>query len=111
MQPLLIGVALYVLAQFAVGMWVSRQVKTEDDYFVAGRRLGMGLATFSIFATWFGAETCVGAAGGIYSEGVTRTTVEPFAYGICLLVMGVVFAAPFWRSKAITLADLFRVRY
>jgi len=110
-SPLLLGVALYVAAQFAVGIWVSRRVRTEDDYFVAGRRLGLGLATFSIFATWFGAETCVGAAGEIYSEGVTRTTVEPFAYGLCLVIMGLVFAAPFWRSKAITLADHFRARY
>ena len=36
---------------------------TEEDYLVAGRRLGYTLATFSIFATWFGAETLVGSGG------------------------------------------------
>ncbi|MBI5361782.1 MAG: sodium:solute symporter family protein [Planctomycetes bacterium] len=111
MNPVLIGVLVYVAAQFAIGMWVSRKIATEDDYFVAGRRLGMGLSTFSIFATWFGAETCVGAAGAIYSNGLSRSSVEPFAYGVCLLVMGFVFAAPFWRAKVITIADLFRERY
>jgi Na+/proline symporter len=111
MNPVLFGVFLYVVLQFAIGIWVSRRIKTEDDYFVAGRRLGLGLSTFSIFATWFGAETCVGAAGAMYAEGLSRTSVEPFAYGICLIVMGIVFAAPFWRAKVITLADLFRRRF
>ena len=111
MNPVLVGVAIYVAAQFALGMWVSRKIATEDDYFVAGRRLGMGLSTFSIFATWFGAETCVGAAGAIYADGLSRTSVEPFAYGVCLLIMGVVFAAPFWRAKVTTIADLFRNRF
>lgn len=111
MNPVLVGVLVYVAAQFAIGMWVSRKIATEDDYFVAGRRLGMGLSTFSIFATWFGAETCVGAAGAIYADGLSRTSVEPFAYGVCLLIMGVVFAAPFWRAKVITIADLFKNRF
>lgn len=111
MDPVLLGIAAYVAAQFAIGMWVSRRVSTEDDYFVAGRRLGMGLGTASIFATWFGAETCVGAAGAIYAEGLSRTSVEPFAYGICLLLLGLVFAAPFWRTKVVTIADFLRTRY
>ena len=111
MSPVLAGILVYVLAQLAIGVWVSRRIATEEDYFVAGRRLGIVLASGSIFATWFGAETCVGAAGRVYEEGLGRTSVEPFAYGICLLLMGLLFAAPFWRARIVTLADLFRTRY
>jgi Na+/proline symporter len=101
----------YLAVQFGIGIWASRRIRTEDDYLVAGRRLGYPLAIFSIFATWFGAETCIGAAGNIYENGVSLTTAEPFGYGLCLIIMGAVFAAPLWRRRLTTLADLFRLRY
>ncbi len=111
MQPVLIGILAYLVVQFAIGMLVSRRIASETDYLVAGRRLGLGLAGFSIFATWFGAETVVGAAGAIYSDGLSGGSADPFGYGLCLLVVGVVIAAPLWRRKYTTLGDLFRERY
>ena len=111
MDPLLLGVLGYVAIQLAIGAVVARRVRSEDEYLVAGRRLGLRLATVSIFATWFGAETCVGAAGSAYAEGLGAHTVEPFAYGACLLLMGLVFAAPLWRAGITTLGDLFRRRF
>lgn len=111
MTPALIAVAAFMLLQFGIGLWVSRRIHTEDDYLLAGRRLGYPLATFSIFATWFGAETVVGAAGVTYEDGVSLSSAEPFGYGLCLVLMGIVYAAPLWRRKLVTLADLFRQRF
>ena len=111
MEPVLLGVIGYVAIQLVIGAVVARRVRTEDDYLVAGRRLGPTLATISIFATWFGAETCVGAAGAAYEDGVGRQSDEPFAYGVCLVVMAVFFAVPMWRAGITTLADLFRKRF
>jgi Na+/proline symporter len=107
----LIGLLVYVLLQLGIGIVVSRRIRTEDDYLVAGRRLGVPMVACSIFATWFGAETCISAAGTIYQDGVGATSVEPFAYGICLLLTGLLFAAPMWRRRITTLADLLRQRY
>jgi Na+/proline symporter len=78
---------------------------------LAGRRLGVTLAAFSIFATWFGAETVVGAAGSIYSDGLAGGSADPFGYGLCLVVLGLVVAAPLWRRQYTTFGDLFRERY
>jgi Na+/proline symporter len=111
MNSVLIGVLIYVAAQLVVGVLVSRRIASEDDYLLAGRRFGYGLATFSFFATWFGAETCLGSAGKIYKEGLSGAAADPFGYGACLLLMGLVFAAPLWRRRLTTLADLFRQRY
>lgn len=111
MQPVLIGIGAYLAVQFAIGLLVSRRIASENDYLVAGRRLGVTLAAFSIFATWFGAETVVGAAGSIYSEGLSGGSADPFGYGLCLLVLGCVVAAPLWRRKYTTFGDLFRERY
>jgi Na+/proline symporter len=111
MQPVLIGIGVYLVVQFVVGMLVSRRIASEADYLVAGRRLGLALAAFSIYATWFGAETIVGAAGAIYSDGLAGGSADPFGYAACLVVLGVFVAAPLWRRQYTTLGDLFRQRY
>jgi Na+/proline symporter len=105
------GVLAYVLAQLLVGAWVSRRIATEEDYLVAGRSLGYGLGIFTIFATWFGAETCIGAAGAIYEEGISGGSADPFGYALCIFAMGLFFAVPLWRRKLTTIADLFRSRF
>lgn len=102
---------ILVCLQLAVGVWAARRIRDEDDYLVAGRRLGPALAAVSIFATWFGAESCIGAAGHVYRFGIGPSTTEPFAYGVCLLLMGSLFAAHLWRRRVTTLADFVRQRF
>jgi Na+/proline symporter len=111
MNWLLFGVMAYVLVQLAIGILASRRNATEDDYLLAGRSLGLPIATMTIFATWFGAETCIGSAGAIYDEGMAAGRTDPFGYALCILLMGAFFAASLWRKKLTTLGDLFRLRY
>lgn len=111
MSPMVLGILGYVAAQSLVGVAVSRRVRSEEDYLLAGRRLGYGLATFSIFATWFGAESCIGAAGAAYERGLAGGRADPFGYAVCLFLMGFLLAVPLWRRKLTTLGDLFRERY
>src|SRR5687767_15173570 len=105
------AILVYVVAQLFVGAWVSRRVRTEADYLIAGRQLGYVLATFTIFATWFGAETCIGAAGKIAEEGLWGGAADPFGYALCLFIVGAVLARPIWRMKLTTMGDLFRARF
>jgi len=105
------GIALYVLGQLAIGVWVSGFIKTEDDYLLAGRSLGYTLATFSIYATWFGSETCIGTAGKIFGGGLSAGNADPFGFAVGLFLAAVLFAVPLWKRGLTTLADLFRVRY
>jgi len=107
----LFGIALYILSMLFVGIWVSKRIKTEDDYFLGGRTLGPFLATFSIFATWFGAETCIGTAGNVYNNGLANLHADPLGYTICLFVMAIFFARVLWRRKITTIPDLFRNRF
>lgn len=111
MTPGLAALLAYLAIQLGIGAWVSRRIRSEADYLVAGRSLGYTLATFSIFATWFGSETVVGSAGNAFRDGVSLASAEPFGYGLCLILMGLVFAGPLWRRRLTTLADLFRQRY
>lgn len=101
----------FLALQLGIGVWISRRIATENDYLVAGRRLGPLLATFSIFATWFGAETVIGSAGDAFANGVSLGSAEPFGYGLCLVFMGLFLARPLWNRGMTTLADLYRERF
>lgn len=107
----LVSIGLYILAQLGIGAYVSRRIRTETDYLLAGRSLGYKLGTFTIFATWFGAETCIGSAGAIYERGLSGGHGDPFGYGLCILLMAALFARPLWKRGLTTLADLFAQRY
>ena len=107
----LFGISVYVVGMILMGLWISKRIKTDDDYFLGGRSLGPGLATFSIFATWFGAETCIGTAGAVYSGGLSAIHADPLGYSICLLVMAIFFAKVLWQRKITTIPDLFRTRF
>ncbi len=104
-------ITVYVALQLAVGVFVARRVKTDEDYLVAGRSLGPALTTATMFATWFGAETCVGAAGRAYEHGLFGISADPFGYGLCLILFGLVLARPLHRAGATTIADLFSARF
>lgn len=107
----LLALAAFLALQFGIGVWVSRRIATEDDYLVGGRKLGYVLATFSIFATWFGAETVIGSSGVAFADGISLASPEPFGYGLCLVLMGLLLAKPLWDRGLTTLADLYRQRF
>jgi Na+/proline symporter len=107
----LVALLGFLALQLGIGVWVSRRIATEDDYLVGGRRFGYTLTTFSVFATWFGAETVVGSAGEVHGSGLSITSAEPWGYGLCLVVMGLLIARPLWRRGLTTLADLYRQRF
>ncbi|HUG28762.1 MAG TPA: hypothetical protein VMK53_10770, partial [Gemmatimonadales bacterium] len=111
MNWVLLALVGYLVLQLGIGAWLAPKILTETDYLVAGRKLNYPLTVFSIFATWFGAETCISSAGRAYEEGFSLTTAEPFAYGVTLMLTGLIFAIPLWRLKLTTMADLFRRRY
>lgn len=111
MNSEILGISIYVLAMLIMGFYVSKRIKTNDDYFLGGRTLGPFLTTFSIFATWFGAETCIGTAGAVYREGLSSIHADPIGYAACIILMGVFFAKVLWKKKITTIPDLFRERF
>jgi Na+/proline symporter len=80
MSWVLLAIVGYVLLQFAIGAWVSRNVASASDYILAGRSLGTGLVVFSVFATYFGAEAIVASGGAVYERGLAGAVVDPVSY-------------------------------
>lgn len=102
---------MYVVLQLAITLIVVRGVHSEKDYLLAGRKLRLPMVTMTVFATWFGAESCIGAAGAIYENGLSGGRADPFGYALCIFFMGFFFARKLWQRKLTTLADFYRQRY
>lgn len=105
------AILAYVLVQFVVGAWVSRRMRSEQDYILAGRSLGATMIAFSVFATWFGAEAIQVSAGEIYDKGLAGAVVDPVGYGMAVVVIAILVAGPLWRSNVTTYADFMRQRF
>lgn len=108
---IVISVALYMVLQLFIAIYSSRFIKSETDYLVAGRQIGMLLTTFSIFATWFGAETVVASSGAIAAEGMSGGRAEPFGYALCLLLFAVLIAFRMRQGEYLTTSDFYRSRF
>jgi SSS family transporter len=101
----------YILLQLIIAAAAARFIKTETDYLLAGRSLGVPLASLSLFATWFGAETVLGSSGAVAAQGLSGGRADPFGYTICLLLMAALLAAQMRARGYFTLGDFFRDRY
>lgn len=104
-------IIVYVVIQILIGVYLSRRIKDEADYFVGGRRVSFFLVSFSLFATWFGAETCLGSSGAVYENGLSGSRADPFGFSLCLFLMGFLLAGKLRQRNYLTLADFIKDRY
>lgn len=104
-------VVLYVVVTIIVGLLAARLVHNTEDYLLAGRRLPLYIATATLFATWFGSETILGASSEFAHGGLIAIVRDPFGAALCLLLVGLFYARPLYRMKLLTLGDFYRNRY
>ena len=104
---LLVG---YLVLSLLAGLLLARRNRSEDDYFVAGRRLSGWLAGASMAATTFSVDTPLYVAGLVASRGIAGNW-EWWSFGVAHVAMAVVFA-PLWRrSGVLTDAEFTELRY
>jgi SSS family transporter len=108
---ILFGALVYVGILISVGIYASRNIKDSSDFIVAGRRLPLWLCVFTVFATWFGSGTLIGAAGAAYSKGFLGVVSNPIGSALCLFLAGLFYVRFLRRMRLLTLPDLFRRRY
>ncbi|NTW08179.1 MAG: hypothetical protein HGA28_01245 [Anaerolineaceae bacterium] len=104
-------IVLFFIVRIAVGIWAGRQVQDNTDYIVAGRRLPIHMAAASIMATWFAAETLMGASETAYDYGFSGVIFDPFGAAACLFISGLLFVRLMRRAKYLTIVDFFERRY
>jgi SSS family transporter len=66
----LVAISIYLLALTGIGIYKSRQVKTQADFSVAGRSLAPWILVCTMLAAWIGTGSIVGNAGKTYETGL-----------------------------------------
>jgi len=107
----ILGIIVFFIIRLGVGYYASRKVSDNTDYIVAGRRLPIYLAAASIMATWFAAETLMGASSTAYQYGLQGVVFDPFGAAFCLFLSGFLFMRMMRRARYLTLIDFFERRF
>jgi Na+/proline symporter len=101
----------YWVISVAIGLWASLRVRTTSDFAIAGRHLPFYMVTATVFATWFGSEAVLGIPAVFLEEGLGGIVADPFGSSLCLILVGLIFAAPLYRMKLLTIGDFYKRRY
>jgi SSS family solute:Na+ symporter len=108
---LLTLVLCYLLITIAIGLWAAKRVKNTADFVVTGRSLPLAMIITTTFATWFGAETVLGIPARFVDGGLHAVAEDPFGAGLCLVFVGLFFAARLYKFNLLTISDYYRERY
>lgn len=71
----------YGAALLALGIWAARRTRSTDDFYLAGRKLGPGLAALSASASSSSAWTLLGVSGAAYLWGFKAVWLFPATVG------------------------------
>ena len=108
---ILAGVAVYLAVMIGIGYYASRGSHSLVDFVVAGRNMPLWLCSVTIFATWFGSGTMMGAATAAYENDKLLMLSEPFGSAVALLITGLFFARILRRTRRITWPEIIESRF
>ena len=108
---LLFMVIAYLFVTIGIGLWAAQRVKNTADFAIAGRHLPMYMIITTTFATWFGSEIVLGVPAKFIEGGLNAVVEDPFGAGMCLILVGLFFAAKLYRMTLLTISDYYRERY
>ena len=75
-QPMIIGVGVaYFVAVALIGAWAARRTKTADDFFVAGRGIGLVPFALAAMAATLSGFAFIGGPGLVYAIGMTAVFI------------------------------------
>lgn len=101
-------IVLYLLGITGLGIWVGRRVKGDSDFFMP-RRFGKGMMMMHAFGTGTASDQAVVVASGTFRNGLSGIWFQwlwlfntPFYWLI---------APIFRRLRAVTTADVYRLRF
>lgn len=110
------SVAIVILVVFGFawvlfGWWLGRRNRTVDDFMLAGRSVGLALASATAMATWVTSNTTLVAPQLTYQFGVWGMV------GYSMAALGLILFAPMAKRikslmpQGFTCGDFIRVRY
>ncbi|MBM4026773.1 MAG: hypothetical protein FJ280_15415 [Planctomycetes bacterium] len=105
----LISILVYLFVLAGIGVYKSRQVKTQADFSVAGRSLSPWILVCTMLAAWIGTGSIVGNAGKTYDSGLAALIIP---LGSVIGMMLLTRIAPRARSyEAYSVPEIIGLRY
>jgi Na+/proline symporter len=104
-------VVAYWIISVGIGLYAATRVHNTRDFAIAGRHLPFYMVTATVFATWFGSETVLGIPAIFLKEGLHGVVADPFGASMCLILVGLFFAAPLYRMNLLTIGDFYKKKF
>jgi SSS family solute:Na+ symporter len=104
-------VIAYWIVSVGIGLYAASRVHNTKDFAIAGRHLPFYMVTATVFATWFGSETVLGIPATFLREGLHGVVADPFGASMCLILVGLFFAAPLYRMNLLTIGDFYKKKF
>ena len=113
---MIVAVDLYLLLVVVAGAWATRTAgKSPEEYFLAGRRLGLVVLFMALFGTNSTAFVFIGVPGKSYHEGIGMFGLNAPIVALCTPLtfywIGVPARRMALRLGALTPAELFSRRF
>jgi SSS family solute:Na+ symporter/sodium/proline symporter len=109
MNIYLFCILAYLLVLLGFNFYRARQVKSQEDFMVAGRSLSVWVMVFTLICTWIGSGTFVAGAEFAYRAGLSALWLALGAWvGITLIYF---LAAKIRTFGEYTIGDIMEVRY
>ncbi len=102
-------ILLYLLVLTGYNFYRSRKIKSQEDFMVAGRKLGIRMLVFTLICTWIGSGTFIAGAEYAARAGWSSLWLPAGAwFGILFIYF---FAAKIRTFGQYTIGDILEVRY
>ena len=99
----------YLLVLIVVGAFRSRQVRTQDDFMVAGRKLSAKVLVGTLLATWIGSGSIFAGAGLAYDKGFSALWFDVGVWAAIVVLY--LIAGKVRRLGQFTVPDILEARY
>ena len=106
----LVIMIIYFAIIFGVGIYATRFIKDNTDFLLAGRRLGLLLATAALCATHFGGGFVMGTGEWGFEYGLTGMSYA-IGVGLSLVILALVAAKKMRKLALFTVPDYLELRY
>lgn len=100
-------VVVYLIIMLGIGYWSSTRISNNEDFMVAGRRLGPILMAGTLAATEIGGGSSLGVVEKSFGEWGISAAWYIIAMGIAFVVLSF-FAGSFRTAEVKTVPEYFR---
>lgn len=107
----LIGIIITLVVYVIISMFISRKVRSINEYFVAGKNTPTFLITGSLVASFIGVGLFMGDVGESYSGFFAPIMVAVGILSVGYIVGSIFFGRYLRRSEALTIPEYFGKRF